>query len=399
MSFKMGQNNFNCVESNNTIFDVSGRRQLQFVFDRLCSTSASTLFSNLAKRPLGIFLLLICLFISSFANGQKKRLFDSDEIFEVTLKGDLKTAFKDRSDDPKYYKATLNYQTDGATFDIPVRIKSRGNFRKSLAGCKYPPLFLNFKKSATPKASVFKGQDKTKLVTPCRGDQFVVNEYLVYKIYNLVTSQSFKARLVKVIYEDSVKNKSSDPSFGFLLEEQKQVAKRNSSKLVEIKKLAPEKTKKESFLEMAVFQYLIGNTDWSVQYQQNIILLKDELTSTPITIPYDFDHAGIVRAPYAKPAVELKLSSTLQRVYRGYCLQNMSEIAPVFEKYNKLKDDIYALYSDNSLLAESYRKQTLKFLDQFYETINDPKKAEIAFMYPCDKSGTGNVIIKGLNTK
>jgi hypothetical protein len=152
-------------------------------------------------------------------------------------------------------------------------------------------------------------------------------------------------------------------------------------------------------LTMAVFQYMIGNTDWGVEYQQNIKLLASESIPYPSTVPYDFDHAGIVRAPYAKPAPALKMSSTLQRRYRGYCMKDMSQFTPIFEVFNQHKDDFYAIYSDNLLLGDSYKKQTLKFLDDFYEAINDPKKAKADFLYPCDPNGTGNVIIKGLNTK
>ena len=147
---------------------------------------------------------------------------------------------------------------------------------------------------------------------------------------------------------------------------------------------------------MAVFEYMIGNTDWSVQYQQNIKLITVDSTSLPSTIPYDFDHAGIVRAPYAKPAEELQMSSILQRRYRGYCMPEMNQFTEVFEIFNQLKDEFYALYEGNPLLSSSYQNQTLKFLDQFYETINDPKKAQEEFSYPCDKSGTGNIVIKGL---
>jgi hypothetical protein len=352
----------------------------------------------LIKGSKPLLLFLVCFLILNIAYGQKSRLFKSDEIFEVTLRCDLKTVNKSRGDDdPQYHKATLHYQEDQTVFDIPVRIKARGNFRRTMAGCKYPPLFLNFTKKTTPKSSIFRGQDKTKLVTSCRGDQFVLNEYMVYKLYNIITPESFKARLVQVTYLDTVKNKSSDPSYSILLEEEKQMAKRNKSISIAIRKLNPRSTQNEAYLKMAVFQYMIGNTDWGVEYQQNIKLISDDSAGIPTTVPYDFDHAGIVRAPYAHPAQELKMSSTLQRRYRGYCMTDLSKLNPVFELFNQHKDDFYAIYKDNSLLSDGYKKQTLKFLDAFYETINDPKKVKQEFGYPCDKNGTGNVIIKGLN--
>ena len=343
-----------------------------------------------------ILLFPVCFLLLNISIAQISPLFESDEILDLTLRCDLRSVLKDRGDDPQYHKAMLHYQAGQTSFDIPIKIRVRGHFRKMQSNCNYPPLYLNFAKSSTPETSFFAGQDKIKLVTPCRGDQYVVHEYLVYKLYNLLTPKSFGARLVKVIYHDDVKDKSSDPYYGILLEEEKQLAKRNKSYVVEGEKISPEDTRKEDFLKMAVFQYMIGNTDWSVQFQQNIKLIMDDSTDSPVTVPYDFDHAGIVRAPYANPAPELKLGSTLQRRYRGYCMAGMDPFTPVFETFNQLKDDFYAIYEDNSLLSDGYINRTLKYLDQFYETISDPKKAGREFSYPCDESGTGNVVIKGL---
>ena len=369
--------------------------KLRFPWYNLFSNRDSPLHSRIFRNVL-VFNALILL--SGISHAQPAPLFESDEIFEVTLRGDLRKAFRDRSEDPQYHQATLHYQEGETTFDIPVRVKSRGNFRKSMAGCKYPPLFVNFKKSITPENSVFKDQDKTKLVTPCSGDQYVINEYLVYKLYNLITPLSFRARMVKIIFEDTVKNKISDPYYSYFLEEEKQMAKRNQLISDETMGLRPISLQGDTYLTMAVFQYLIGNTDWSLEYLQNIKLLAEDSSSLPTPVPYDFDHAGIVRAPYAKPAPELQLTSTQVRRYRGYCVKNMNVFSEIFKNFNNLKDDFYAVYEDNLLISDSYKKQTIKFLDKFYETINDPKEASEDFLYPCDPSGTGNVIIKGLNT-
>ena len=294
-------------------------------------------------------LFVACFFFLSSALGQSFNLFDTDEVMELTLRGDLKTVFKDRGDDPQYHPASIHYQADQNEINIPIKIKTRGHFRKIASNCKYPPILLNFQKSSTPENSVFEGQDKVKLVTPCRGDQYVIHEYLVYKLYNLITPKSFKARLVKVIYQDTVKNKSSDPYYGILLEEEKQMAMRNLSHSLEKYAIRPESTQKTDFLKMAVFQYMIGNTDWSVQFRQNIKLIAVDSTSLPTTVPYDFDHAGIVRAPYAHPAPELNMSSTLQRRYRGYCIPDMKQFTEAFVTFNQLKDDFYAIY-DLSLI-------------------------------------------------
>ena len=347
-------------------------------------------------NKIALSILIACCFLVYNSYSQPSGLFDSDEILEFTLRGDLKKVFKDRGDDSQYNPASISIKDENNEFNIPLKIKTRGHFRKMAANCKYPPILLNFAKASTPEDCIFQGQDKLKLVTPCKGDNYVIHEYLVYKLYNLITPRSFRARLVKVVYQDTVKNKSTEPLYGMLLEDEDQMAIRNNSKSMKRDGLLPQALDSVEFKRMAVFQYMIGNTDWSVQYRQNIKLIFPESTSLLTPVPYDFDHAGIVRAPYANPAPELQMESTLERRYRGYCIEEMSEYDEVFELFNQLKDDFYAVYESNPLLHKSYIKQTTGFLNKFYLTINDPKRAKKAFNYPCLKTGTGNVVIKGL---
>jgi hypothetical protein len=216
-------------------------------------------------------------------------------------------------------------------------------------------------------------------------------------LYNLLTPLSFKARLVKVSFYDSLKEKSFAPVFGIILEEEHKMAARNIRLIIEGKLVQPEQTQQLDFLRTAVFEYLIGNTDWSVQYQQNIKLLAADKSGKPVTVPYDFDQSGIVNANYAMPAPELQLSSVRERRYRGYCVNDVSVFNEVFTEFNQLKDAVYKLYSESLLLEESYKKSTLKFLESFYETIRNEKSTKKVFTYPCRKDATTNVIIKGLN--
>ncbi len=147
---------------------------------------------------------------------------------------------------------------------------------------------------------------------------------------------------------------------------------------------------------MAVFEYLIGNTDWSVQYRQNVKLIATDSLAKPFTVPYDFDHAGLVGAPYARPAAELQLSSIRERRFRGFCINNMAHFDNVISHYNNLKEDFYALYKNNSLLEPRYIKNAIQYLDEFYATLNNPKRLKEEFQYPCKEDGTGHIIIKGL---
>ena len=278
---------------------------------------------------------------------------------------------------------------------MAVQIKTRGHFRKLKENCNYPPLQIRFLADVNRLSSLFRDQTKLKLVMPCSGDNYIIREWLVYKIYNLITEKSFRTRLVRINLNDPKNKKQSSPFYGFLIEDEKHMAARNKASSVE-QKLRPQETQQDAFLTMAVFQYLIGNTDWSVEYLQNIKLLKTESSPQLITVPYDFDHSGLVDAPYAHPAEELLMRSVQERRYRGYCIKDMKVFEKPFALYNRSKSDIYNLYTKSNLLDEKYIKSVIKFLDEFYATINDPKAWQKDFAYPCDKNGTGNVVIKGL---
>lgn len=325
-----------------------------------------------------------------------KGLFDSDEILSISLKGNIRELLNDRGDDPTTHPITLSYLgKDSSEVSIPVQMKTRGHFRKLKGNCKYPPLQISFPNDVGKLSSLFNGQTKLKLVMPCVGDEFVIREWLVYKIYNLVTPKSFRTRLVRITLNDPKNKKNPSPFYGFLIEDEKHMAVRNKATAVE-QKLRPEDANQDIFLTMAVFEYLIGNTDWSVQYLQNIKLLKSDSYAQLITVPYDFDHSGLVNAPYAHPAEELLMSSVQERRYRGYCIKNMKVFEKPIALFNGLKNDIYNLYTKSSLLDEKYIRSVTKYLDEFYKTINDPKSWQKDFSYPCDPNGTGNVVIKGL---
>jgi hypothetical protein len=331
---------------------------------------------------------------SSFA---EKGLFETDEIFQITLSGNVRDLLRDRTGKAKDHSLVLSYRNkDSEEINMPVKLKTRGHFRRMSENCIYPPLLIQFPQKGPHLNSVFREQKKLKLVMPCKLDEYVIREWLVYKIYNLITPRSFRARLVKVVLSDEKKKKPDGPFFGILLEEETQMAERNGAVAVE-EKLDPRQTQEKPFLSMAVFEYLIGNTDWSVQYLQNIKLLKTDSNSAPVTVPYDFDHAGIVNTSYAYPAEELKMKSVRERRYRGYCCEDLKVFEDIIAKYNDLKSKIYKIYTDCVLLDERYIKSTTRYLDEFYAKINDPKTWQKEFAYPCDKSGTGNIIIKGLN--
>ena len=342
--------------------------------------------------------MLACLVWAQLCFGQNSKLFESEDILEITLIGDARSLFKNTKGEAIYFDFSLGYLSEtGEKIELPLRVRTRGHFRREMNMCSYPPLLLNFAKEDVGN-SLFSDQDKLKLVMPCQGDKYVMREYYAYKIYNLFTPKSFRVRLVWLTVEDqSEKAKEFDSFLGFLIEEEEQMAERNQMTSLDRDLVSPEAIIEEDFFRMAVFQYLIGNTDWSIQYRQNIKLINSADSGRPFAVPYDFDHAGIVRAPYANPAPELKLASVTDRRYRGYCVEDMALFEKTFSEFAEKKDEIYALYTDSEFLDEKYIKSTIKFLDAFFETIATPKRAAMDFQYPCLADGTGNVVIKGMN--
>lgn len=344
------------------------------------------------KLTLALYFSLLLL---PFPTGAQE-LFGSDSVLELRISGDLRTLMADDGDDPSQHPIDLKYKDEaGGTRQLAIAARTRGNFRRTMGGCTYPPIMLLFQDSVKTAGTIFHKQKKLKLVMPCKGDQYVVREYLAYRVYQLMTPMAFKARLVQLTLEDTRKNKTSEPFLAMLLEEEHQLATRNNMISVE-RKIGPRQAEVQAFHRMAVFEYFIGNTDWSVEYLQNVKLLARDSNGIAYTVPYDFDHAGIVSAPYAKPAEQLQLSSVRERRYRGYCLTDLNLLRPLFTEYQQQRDKINSLYETASYLDASNKKAALKFIEDFYRIISDEAKWKKEFAYPCDKNGTGNVIISGL---
>jgi hypothetical protein len=326
---------------------------------------------------------------------QHNQLFDNDDILHFKLTGKLSVLFNDRYKNIAYHPMLLQYrQKDSSLRSIQLMVKTRGHFRRLKSNCKMPPLLLNFPRTEKIKNSVFEKQNKLKLVVPCQGDDYIIKEWLVYKLYNIITEKSFRAKLVQVDFEDSSMQRKTETHYCILIEDEKKVAERSKAFVWNRKMLAMRNVNSDEFKKMAVFQYLIGNTDWGVPYLQNIVLITKDSTKAPIAVPYDFDHAGIVDAPYAGPAPELEMSSVRERRYRGYCESDIKNFAKTFELFNSLKNDIYNVYTNCSLLNPKYVKFVTRYLDDFYRTINNDKNIDAEFGKPCREDV--RVEIKGL---
>ena len=305
------------------------------------------------------------------------KLFASDTLIRFTLKTNLRALARSRSGEPRYQAAELSYMDTGsAPIRIPLRVRARGHWRR--ANCQMPPVLLNFW-SDSSKKTLFARLDRGRLVVHCREDatreQYVLQEYQLYRIYNLLTPLSHRARLAHVTYVDSASARPPLTRYAFILEDDDDMALRNGMRQDESKGAKSGDLVARTDALVGVFEYMIGGTDWSVAALHNVQLLRAP-NGDIHAVAYDFDWSGAVNASYAKPDYRLPIKTVRERMFRGYCAPR-EDFNHVFALFNDRKPAIYALYSDHigRLMNPDVVRRTLEYFDEFYRTINHPGRA------------------------
>jgi hypothetical protein len=312
-----------------------------------------------------------------------KALFTSHEILHLTLTiENMKELEADVGENPGWHKGSISYQDGDSLVKLDVKLQARGHYRKDPANCNFPPLRVNFKKKQVP-GTIFEGQDKLKLVNHCRKrndnfDQYVLKEYLAYRIYNVITERSFRVRLLSIHYVDKTGRSKPGTHYGFCIEDTRDMAERNGFTHIKVNNIPQEYC--DYFYQdiLTVFQFMIGNTDWSIPARHNIKLLLEKPDHRPVPVPYDFDWSGLVNPVYAKPSQKLGITSVEHRLFRGF-VKNIEDYNRVFEIFTNKKPEIDALISECPL-NEKHKHLAYSYLNEFYEIIADEKKIERAFI-------------------
>lgn len=311
--------------------------------------------------------------------------FDSEGPLTFALTANLRELRGDKQPVAPWRSATLSYVSGESTaVTVPLRVRTRGIWR--LKTCELPPLRLNFS-SERAKGTVFEGLDKPKLVSYCRNndryEQYVLQELQLYRIYQLLTPVSHKVRLVRMAYTDSARGRVEATRYAILLEEPSAIAARLGGKLVEQKGALPGDLDPFHDALVGVFQYLIGNTDFSTHGLHNIELLSQPDGSI-LPLAYDFDFSGAVNASYATVDPSLSVTRVRDRLFRGFCTGG-DAFDRVFALFNEKRAQIYALYGDQvgNLLDRRVAKETLQYFDEFYRTINDSRSVRRQILQAC----------------
>ncbi len=319
-------------------------------------------------------------------DADERRLFTDDKPLELTLVGNYKVISKDRDtlSTTEYWGEVRMADGNGGELKIPVELRTRGHYRLANRNCSFVPLRLDFKKGEV-KETIFNGQDKLKLVTHCNGnamyEEYMIREYLAYKVHNLVTPRSYRARLARVTYVDSATNKPIETRNAVFLEHEDDVAKRMEGEVVEIRRALFDDVDPKQILEMSIFAAFIGHVDWSLAALHNVRLVRQR-NGNLMPVIYDLDFTGLVGTRYATPDPRLGIRNVRERLYRGPC-KDPSELAEFFIPYFKNKDAILKLYDETPGLDGRYRNDTKAWLNQWFKMLETPRDAKFLFKDNC----------------
>ena len=316
---------------------------------------------------------------SGQSEGGSPALFDSDEVLQIKLTGPIGLIISDREEDPEDYSALLSYEgANGEHISIPVEVRTRGNFRRNPDNCNFPPLRITFSDEYT-SSTIFEGQDEVKLVTHCMTsqpeyEQFLFKVYSIYRLYNLFTPYSFRVRLAEISYSEQDDRDDPITSFAFFIERPKYMAERNRGQIINIENFSPSDLSEDAFNILALFQYMIANNDWFVQMLHNIKLVTIDPLRPPIPVPYDFDWAGLVEAPYRYALRDSSERVIEDRYYKGIC-GSRKEFIALFDLFTEKKGEVFKLYQEFELLDLDHKAKIIQSISSFYEMIQRPGNA------------------------
>lgn len=262
-----------------------------------------------------------------------------------------------------------------------ISIRARGKFRRRT--CGFPPIKLNFAKSDLKQMGLIKNYDKLKLVTHCQDkkdyEQHLLKEYWAYRMYNIVTDDSYRVKLLKVKYiHDTDANRILE-SYAIILENTAELAVRLGGTLVTQKYgMATAKVKETSYNRTIFFNYMIGNTDWDLKVQRNLTLVQKDGETTYTIIPYDFDQSKLVNAPYLAKHSSIK-EHKLDNRYAMGLISSDTALKELRTEFKACKSS-FKIYKTCPHLKRKVKNEITSYLHSFYLDLGDKAGLRAAFL-------------------
>lgn len=289
----------------------------------------------------------------------------------------------------EYMPAVVHIELDeGMIVSDSIRMKARGEFRRRY--CTFPPIKLNFKKSKFTTPSL-KSLRTIKLVTNCKFQdvyqQYLYQEYLAYRLYNAITPESFRVRMVEITYVDSEGKKEPITQIGFLIEDVDDVAARNQAVELDTERASFSDVDPIAMNRVALFEYMIGNSDWAVGNMHNVKLIQtqeDFANIRRIVVPYDFDYSGMVNTHYALPHETLPIEEVTDRIYLGPCV-DPAEIEATYQTFKAKQTELLSIIEEFPYLSERRKKMMNRYISSFFDNFERKGHAKGMLNLACNR--------------
>ena len=313
--------------------------------------------------------------------AQNRKLFQDGPPLEFTLTSEFNLINAERTpNNAKQFPGVL--AVDGT--DIPVTLGSRGHLRLKSQTCDFVPIKVTFPREQLA-GTVFEGQTTLKLGTHCRGeresDQYVIREYLAYKLANLVTPLSFRARLARATYVDARSKKRMSTHSALFLEHENDVARRLGGREVRLPHMVFNEFVKDALTTTMLLEYMLGNTDYSIWTLHNVVIVQDKKRKF-FPVSYDFDLSGMVHAPYAAPDPRLSLKSVTDRLYRGPC-RTLDEFIAAAAPFRAQQAAMMTAIDSVGDLDGVHRREMKDYLESFFRRLATPESIKKTFVDGC----------------
>jgi hypothetical protein len=323
-------------------------------------------------------------------------LFEDHSEVQLIIEGPVNDLVRSasRSTDPVPATASLVGGAEEQRFDI--ELSARGFSRRTSGICNFPPLRLDFDKSAL-RGTLLQGQNRLKLVTRCRNtssyEQLTVLEYTAYRLFNEITPLSFRVRPARVTYRDSGGRRREETQFNFLIEDVDDVARRNGRVALDVlsNEVRSAQVDPDAAARVGLFQFMIGNLDWDMVagpageeccHNGKLMAASEAAREAIVPIPYDFDYSGFVNAPYAIPPESLGVANVRTRLYRGLCRHN-DQLPAAIEHFRSRRGALYAVIDGEMRLTEARRSRARGYIEDFFEILDDPARVERQLVQRC----------------
>jgi len=335
-------------------------------------------------------LLFLCTWLiashAAFANSSAppdastKTVFDwmstAGDVLEVTLESDWSNLIENRKVEMSSPASLTFEDATGTSHKLEIDVALRGKFRRRV--CAFPPIKLKFSKKDLRKRGLGDHND-IKLVTHCLGDkkagnENVLKEYLTYKMYNELTPNSLRVKLIKITYVDTAKKLPKTKRYAFIIEDTDEMAERLGGTECDCMYPDVAKVNEQMIAKMSMFQYLVGNEDWNLPMGRNLKYVIRTGGQHAIPVAYDFDFSGLVNTSYALPNVDYKLGSIQDRIYLGHPASDEIMEKAIKDIQVKRTDFINVIESFE-LLSGKTKKEMIAYMDSCYELIGELEKA------------------------